>query len=280
MSGAVDARADDVAVAGIPTRRVQARFGAGGRFTHVRVLNVLGVVLGFATWEIAALSVNSTLVLPTPVQAADAFVTLFSDPDQLHHVASTMTRVVLGFLMGSAVGIVVGSLIGASRLGKQVLEPFLHFFRSVSPIAWLVPAAIWFGIGSSSMMFVIIYATSFPVIINTMTGMARVPDNKLRMCQMFGYGRLIEFARIRLPSSVPFILVGMRLALGYAFMSAIGVEMIVGTSGLGFLMYDARILFNTPLMFAGIIAIGVFGYLSDMIFQIARDGLFRRYLKV
>ncbi len=96
----------------------------------------------------------------------------------------------------------------------------------MTPVAWIVPATIWLGVGEGSLRFIVVYATVFPVIINTLAGLSQVPVDKVRMARTFGASRLRIHRSIIVPCAVPYIVTGMRLALGYSFMSVVAAEMV------------------------------------------------------
>ncbi|MFF3867710.1 ABC transporter permease [Micromonospora sp. NPDC001898] len=240
-------------------------------------LNLLAVVAAIVVWHLAALAKNNPLVFPTPLDSARALVELVQDADSRGEVLVTLWRVVVGFALGSTLGIAVASLLGSSRVAADALEPVVHFLRSITPVAWIVPATIWFGVGDASMRFIVIYATVFPVILNTLTGMAQAARNKTRMARVFGAGRLRTYRSVVIPSAVPYVLTGMRLSLGYSFMSVIGAEMVAGSDGIGHLIYESRLFYDTPTMFAGILLVGAAGLAFDRVFVLASARIFRRF---
>lgn len=241
------------------------------------LLGIVGVITGGVVWQFAALSIDNSLVLPTFVDTATQLFSLGVEADMRGHLIDTLTRVLGGFILGSLLGLLVGASIGASRIGRTIFNPYLNFLRAIAPIAWIVPATIWLGIGEPPIIFVIVYSAVFPVALNTISGIAAVHGDKVRMARAFGLGRVGVFRQILVPSAIPYVLVGARLGLGLSFMAVIGAEMIIGRSGLGYIIYDARTTFNTDVMFAGILALGIIGYLGDLAFVALRRRIFSRY---
>ncbi|MFC4055559.1 ABC transporter permease [Actinomadura syzygii] len=256
-----------------------SRTAAARRWRWQRLgLNVLAVLVAVAAWHVAALWKDNLLVFPTPGTSLSALRDVLSEGDQRHQLIITLRRVVVGFALGSALGVVIGSLIGSVRSVALTLEPVVHFLRSVTPVAWIVPATIWLGVGEGSLRFIVVYATVFPVTINTLAGLAQVPVNKVRMARTFGASRLRIYRSIIIPSAVPYIVTGMRLSLGYSFMSVVAAEMVAGRDGIGYLIYNSRIFFDTATMFAGILLLGAAGLVFDKIFSVAAHrGLARFY---
>ncbi len=237
-------------------------------------LNLVGLVLALVTWHLAALMKGNELIFPGPLAALDALRELVTDSGELRQAGHTLGRVVVGFAVGSALGVLIALLLGSIRVVGESLEPVVHFLRSITPVAWVVPATIWFGVGEAALRFIVVYATLFPVVLNTLAGMAETPENKRRMAQSMGAGPFRTYLTVVVPNAVPYILTGMRLALGYSFMSVVGAEMVAGNDGLGYLIYQARLFLHTDTMFAGIVVLGLVGLASDRLLLV----LFRRLM--
>jgi ABC-type nitrate/sulfonate/bicarbonate transport system permease component len=260
------------AVAALPGRLA----GLGEEAQKV-LLGVAGVAIVAVLWQVVAVVTANPLILPAPTAMVDSLVRMVVDPEMRLQVVDTLRRVVLGFAVGSAAGLVIGAGIGSFASVRRLLNPYLNFLRTVAPIAWIVPATIWLGVGDPSIFFVVVYAAVFPVAINTISGIAAVDKDKLRMAKAVGLSPAGAFARILVPNAVPFVLVGARLGLGLSFMVVVGAEMIIGQSGLGFIIFNARTFLDTALMFAGILVLGVVGYVMDLLFVALRTSAFRKY---
>lgn len=240
-------------------------------------LGIIGIILAAVLWQVVALWLDNPLVLPTFRAAGGQLLGLFIDPVMQGHLGETLLRVFIGFGLGSVVGLVLGASIGSFQFARQIFNPYLNFLRAIAPIAWVVPATIWLGIGTPPILFVVVYAATFPVAINTISGIASVHPDKARMARSFGLSPFGVFQQILVPSAIPYVLVGARVSLGFSFMAVIGAEMIIGRSGLGYLIYDARTTFDTDMMFGGILALGIVGYLGDLVFVALRRRVFGRY---
>ncbi len=236
----------------------------------------LGIIVLLVIWGVTAAWMNQPLLYPGPWETLIGLVGQLGTAEYWEAIGLSVGRIVLGFVIGSAVGIVLGILVGASRLVRTALEPYIHFFRSVIAIAWIAPAAIWFGVGSPSVLFLVIYATMFMVIISTVQGMSEVEEQRLRMARAAGASKLRTVVSVSIPSSVPHILSGMRVGMSNAFGTAIGAEMLVGITGIGYTVYEARFLFQGAVMFGSIAVVGLLGFLFNYILSVvARLGLRR-----
>lgn len=248
------------------------------RFTdsHIAV-NLLSVAIVLAVWQVASTMSAFSTVVPGVPETVVRSAKMFSSWDEASPMLITLRRIVTGYMIGCFVGVVLGSAMGTIRIVREAVLPYVNFLRSVTPVAWVVPATVWFGVGEMPLYFIVVYASMFPVILNTIAGFAGVPRSKTRMASVFGAGPGRRFFSIALPSALPFIVTGMRLALGYSFMSVVGGEMVASSTGLGFLIYDSRVNFDSATMFAGILIVGAAGFIGDRIFVMLRNRVAHRY---
>lgn len=237
----------------------------------------LAVAALIALWAGTAAAMAQPLLYPGPWDTLLGMLEQLVTAEYWVAIGLSVGRIVLGFLIGSALGIVIGILIGSSRLVRTALEPYIHFFRSIIAIAWIAPAAIWFGVGSPSVMFLVIYASLFMVIVNTVQGMSEVEEQRIRMARAAGASRLQTVLKIEIPSSVPHILSGMRVGMSNAFGTAIGAEMLVGIAGLGYTVYEARFLFEGAVMFGSIVVVGILGFLFNYVLSVLAAVGLRRF---
>lgn len=256
---------------------VRSRAAMLGR--PVWMIAVVSIAGALVVWQIAA-DIFDSVLFPSVTETARALVGLVAGPDLRGHAGLTMMRVFAGFAIGSTAGVALGLATGAVRPVRRFFEPYVNFFRFVTPIAWIAPATIWFGVGETTRLFLVVYATIFIVTINTMAAFAHVGRDKVRMARMLGASRVQVFRDITLPVTIPFILVGMRIGMGNSFMTVIAAEMLAGQNGLGYLVYSSRIFFKADLMFAVILILGVLGYATDRLFARVQSKAFGRFATV
>jgi NitT/TauT family transport system permease protein/taurine transport system permease protein len=144
-----------------------------------------------------------------------------------------------------------------------MLWPALLFFQAIGDIAWLPILLIWFGFGLTTVTFVIVYTVLFPVVLNTVLGVLSVPIVMHRAAQSLGASHLRIVWEVVLPGAMPNIITGVRNGLGYGWRALIAAEMIVGTSGIGFLMFDARRAGSVVEILLGMIVLGLLWYVVD-----------------
>jgi NitT/TauT family transport system permease protein len=182
--------------------------------------------------------------------------------------------------LGTLVGVPVGLAMGMFRPVRVFLEPYVQFFRFVPPVAWIIPAILWFGIGETSKIFLIFYTTVFFVLLNTLAGVTAVARNQIRSAQCFGANVGQLFLWVSLPATLPYVLTGMRLAMGNSFAAVVGAEFIAAQAGLGFLIVDSGTWMASDRMFAGMLTLGLLGIVADQVFRAASARWASRYLLV
>ncbi len=175
----------------------------------------------------------------------------------------SLVRLLAGAAVGMALGIPLGILIGTNKTAHRICWPILLFFQAIGDIAWLPILLIWFGFGLTTMTFVIVYTVLFPVVLNTVLGVESVPRDLARAARSLGASRARVLLEVTLPGALPNIITGLRNGLGYGWRALIAVEMIVSTSGIGFMMFDARRAGSTVEILLGMIILGLLWYIVD-----------------
>lgn len=227
----------------------------------------LSIIALLFVWHVVATYVFPSILFPAPVAVLQKLIELVRTQVLLEHVSISLQRILLGFLLGSLVGVPIGLLMGNSRLVRRFLDPYIEFFRFIPPIAFLTPAVIWFGIGEYSKVFLIIYTTVFIVILNTTVGVLRIPENKIRAARCLGASRKQIFVHVSIPATVPFVLTGMRLAMGNSFGTIVAAEMLGASAGIGTLIWTSRMFMLVEDMFVGLVTLGLLGFATDRLFR-------------
>ena len=179
-------------------------------------------------------------------------------------VYSSMVRVVVGFGIGAGLALPLGLAMGASRVVYAWMNPFVQILRPIPPIAYIPLAILWFGLGNPPAVFLIALGAFFPVLMNTIAGVRHVDGIYLRAARNLGAGGVTMFVRVILPAAVPYILSGVRIGIGTAFIVVIVSEMIAVNNGLGFRILEAREYFWSDKIIAGMITIGMLGLAIDI----------------
>ena len=258
--GLVDATRAPAAARAPARPRRRASLGVYG--TYALSFLTLGVV-----WHVAATYLVPSVLFAPPLSVLAKVGELARSGVLFEHVGVSLRRILIGFALGSALGIPIGLLMGNLDFVKRFLEPYTEFFRFIPAIAFLTVAVIWFGIGETSKVFLIVYTTIFIVILNTMAGVLSIPKNKLRAAQCLGASPFQIFLYVSIPATLPFILTGMRIAMGNSFATIVSAEMLGANAGLGTMMWTARLYMLVDEMFVGLFALGILGFATDRLFR-------------
>ncbi len=230
------------------------------------------VVFGF--WFILGVTgrLNSQL-FPTPQEVWVAFMHLLKRGLFWRHVASSLTRVFIGFGLSIAVGVPLGLLIGCVPESHVWFGPTLHFLRQIPPTALIPVFLLWFGIGEGSKHAVIFYAAVFPIVINAALGVQEIRKEYWEVCRALCLppGKILR--TLILPGSYSAVFTGLRLGMGMSWRAIVAAEMLAASSGLGYLVMSSRALVKVDEMFAGIIFIGIFGIIIDVVFVAIQNHL-------
>ena len=214
-------------------------------------------------WIVAESGAFPRAFFPAPPDVVRSFGALVYKGILPEYLEDSLVRLAIGAAAGMALGIPLGVLIGLSARAHRALWPLLLFFQAIGDIAWLPILLIWFGFGLATMTFVIVYTVLFPVVLNTVLGVRSVPITLHRAAQSLGASRARILWEVVLPGALPNLVTGLRNGLGYGWRALIAAEMIVGTSGIGFLMFDARRAGSVVEILLGMIVLGVLWYLVD-----------------
>lgn len=206
-------------------------------------------------------------VIPGPWATMLGAKELLADGTLLQYIAISFQRVLIGWILGSLIAMPIGLLIGKVHLIRVFAEPFLNFIRFIPPIAFITLFLVWFGIGEQSKIALIMYATFFIVILNTLTGVLSVEEDKIRSARSMGANEWQILLYVIIPATIPYMFTGIRLAMGISYMAIIGAEMIASNEGVGYLIWNSRLFFRTDWIFVGLICLGFMGFTTDRLFN-------------
>jgi len=220
-----------------------------------------------AVWHVVV-RWSGTTVFPAPVDVERGLRELFGRGVLLAYIADSLRRVAVGFTVAALLGIPLGLTLGWYSNAAQVVNPLIQILRPISPIAWIPLAIVWFGIGDAAAMFLIFLSAVFPITVTAMNGVRNIPSVYRRSGRNFGLTPAELLTRIVFPATLPQIIVGLRIALGIAWLVVVAAEMIAVDSGLGYLVIDAR---NSgkryDLVVAAMLIIGLIGFVLDRLFR-------------
>lgn len=230
-----------------------------------RVLKVLApFAVLVALWELSALALGlSSYLYPRPAEVASTFATLMSHGILPSYVEGSMWRWLVGVVAGVGLAIPVALALGLSRRLNAVFFPLINFFTAIVELAWIPLFVLWFGYGFTVIVLSIAYVAFFPVVANTVRGMAQIPPVTIQAARSLGANRWQMVTNVLLPGALPSIVAGLRTGAAYGFRSLIGAEMIAAHSGLGYMIFQSRENQLTDRTIAGMIVIGLLWLLID-----------------
>jgi ABC-type nitrate/sulfonate/bicarbonate transport system permease component len=247
----------------------QTRSGAPGPRTRVRarrrpkpqyVYGTAAVVVVLGLWQlVAALRIKPAIVLPGPIDVVWAFQQLFSSATIWDDLLTSGKELLYGLVIATVVGLPLGMVIGWYRRLSYIANPLITFLYATPRIALTPLLIIWLGIGDTSKIAIVFLMAVFPILINSASGVQNLDPAVLRVARCFGAGDLQIFRTIALPGSVPFIVSGLRLAVGQALIGVFVAELSGAMHGVGMLMNNAGQQFQTSVVFAGLFIFAITG---------------------
>jgi NitT/TauT family transport system permease protein len=228
---------------------------------------LLTALLLLLLWHYSVLW-TATQVFPSPLSVEKGLAELLRMHVLWADIGDSLRRVALGFGTAAVIGIPLGLTLGWYPAANQVLNPVLQILRPISPISWIPIAIILFGIGDHAAIFLIFLGAFFPIVVACVSGVSNVPTIFRRAGRNFGLSPAQILARVVFPAALPQILIGLRIALGIAWLVVVAAEMIAVDSGLGYLVIDSR---NSgkryDLVVAAMLVIGLIGLALDIGFR-------------
>ncbi|RAY14663.1 ABC transporter permease [Actinomadura craniellae] len=231
---------------------------------------LLSPLVLLAVWQLA----GSTGILPdrllaAPDTIAATAVELIRDGTLPEAIGVSLRRALVGFALGAAVGVGLALVAGLSRFGENALDPPMQMLRAL-PLFGLIPLFIlWFGIGETPKVAIVAFGVAFPLYLNTFAGIRGVDGKLAEVGQVLRLGRAALVRHIVLPGALPQTLVGLRQSLGIAWLALIVAEQINASSGLGFMINDAREFLRTDIVVLGLLVYALLGLVTDALVRSA-----------
>ncbi len=236
---------------------------------QTRVTGVILIFVLFAIWEFLS---RADLVyadyFPPVTTIVQAFLhDVFMEKRELiGHAGDTLRRAFIGYFFGILIGTALGILTGIWRAAYEMLEPTIELLRPMPSVAIIPIAILFMGMGDRLNIFIIAWAATWPVFVNTLDGVRSVDPTLVATARIFQLSRGDIIRKVMIPSALPYIVSGYRISLGIAFIVVVVTEMVVSGSGLGFYIIDNSRSFRVPEMYAGMLMIAVVGYLFNALF--------------
>jgi NitT/TauT family transport system permease protein/taurine transport system permease protein len=248
-----------------------------GRYRGI-LLSAASLALAFLIWQLLSTFIFNPFLIPPPLEVIRTAIPMIMSGEIFADVSISMSRILVGFFSGSLIGVIFGVLLGRIRVLHELLDPIMELLRYLSPTAMIPIAVIWFGIGEMSKYFLIFWGTFFIVLINTTAGVWRAPITRQRAAECLGANRLQIFLMVLIPSAVPYIVTGMRVAMASSFMSIIPAEILAADSGIGYLLQKSSMLLQTNRIFVALLTICILGFAVDRLFRFFVQRVLARYM--
>ena len=236
------------------------------------IRGVIGIGAVLVLWQAMAVAYDLQQILPPPLAVARTiFDTLTLNyqqrwlygPNIYQHLAASLVRAVSGFAIASALAIPLGLLVGRLRAVQEFVDPVIRSLYPIPGIAWIPLAILWFGLGNTAVIFVVVIAEFFPLYFNTEAGARNINPILVDAARCFGAKRFTLFRRVILPASIPYIITGMRIALGGAWRMIVAGEMLASETGIGSVLMESRFQFRANDLMMAMILISIVGYATE-----------------
>ena len=229
-------------------------------------LSVASIAVFLGAWWLVTdgLNIFSATMLPGPITVLKAFIQKFYDPKpegatMMVHLLASLKTVLSGYLLGVVIGIPLGICMGWFKMVDRFVRPLFDLLKPVPGIAWIPVMITLFGIGLMGKAMIVFMTAFIACTVNAYTGVKQTRDVHLWVAQTFGASNLQQLFTVAIPTALPMIMTGLRVALGASWSAVIAAELLASSSGIGFMIQQARGLARPDIIIAGMIVIGVIG---------------------
>jgi len=224
----------------------------------------IGLVLLLFIWQaIIYLGQYEEALLPQPLTVWYALLDLIKSGVLWIHLKASLFRFIMGYLLAAIPAILFGIILGRVESAWAICDPIIQLLRPISPVAWSPFIVLWFGIGDMPAIAIIFIAAFFPIIVSTVNGIRNVDPHYVKIAENLEFDTLILIRKVLFPAALPSIVNGLHIAVGTAWVFLVAGEMIGAQSGLGYLIVDARNMLDLDDVLAGIVVIGILGFLLN-----------------
>ena len=243
-----------------------------GLTVKIRLPTGLWSLLSLACWfllwyVITALDLVDTDFLTPPVKIAEEFWRLLSEPyagSSLYvHFGASLSRALLGFFLAIVLAVPLGLLMGMNRIIFTIFNPLFSLLRPIPTIAFIPLMILWFGIGETSKILIILVSAFLFIVLNTYQGVLQIPMGYRRVAENLGTKPWQLFWWVILPASAPSIMTGVKTGLAISWAVVVAAELIAAQQGLGYMIMDAATFFRIPIVYIGVLLIGIVGFLLE-----------------
>lgn len=234
----------------------------------------IGAFLGL--WQLAA-GFYTPEQLPGPAKVLAGLGELAGSGILWEHIQVSLIRFAISYSLALLVAVPLGLVLGWHTYSLKALGPILQILRPISPIAWFPLAVLWFGVGNAPAIFIIFLSAFFPILLSTISAVRKIDPVYLKVAQNFGVSQGMLFTKIVIPAAFPYIMIGLNIAIGVAWIHLVAGEMLGAQSGLGYLIVDSRNFLRTDWIMGGMLVVGLLGLAINTLFGWAEKSINRRW---
>jgi sulfonate transport system permease protein len=225
--------------------------------------SIVPIIL-LAAWQIlSVVGVLEQHLLPAPTQVLEKLGSMVADGTLWGHIGVTLLRIFIGFAIGVAFAVVIGSFVGYLKIAEQLMDPLIQGFRSIPSLAWVPLFILWMGIGEPSKITLIAVGVFFPVYLNIVSGIQGVDRKLIEVGKIYNFTPFQLVRKVILPASLPSFFTGIRSGLGLGWMFVVAAELMGASKGIGYLLVVGQNTYSPDLVLASIVLIAILGKLTD-----------------
>jgi ABC-type nitrate/sulfonate/bicarbonate transport system permease component len=233
-------------------------------------------VTALVVWQgLASAGLISSRLMPAPVDVVLAAYSLILSGELVHHLGISLARAAAGFVVGGAIGFLLGLVNGISPLADRLFDTSVQMIRNIPHLAMIPLVILWFGIGEEAKLFLVALGVMFPIYLNTYHGIRSIDRGLIEMAESYGLSGWRLFVQVILPGALPSILVGVRFALGIMWLTLIVAETISSSSGIGYMAMNAREFLQTDVVVVAILLYALLGKIADSVARLFERGFLR-----
>src|SRR5262245_2715643 len=255
-------------------QRLSAYGQARRRWERARkiVRGAIGIITVLVVWHVMAVAYDLEQILPPPLSVARTVINTLTlnheqrwlyGPNIYEHLLASFARAVAGFTLAAAVAIPLGLILGRIRAVREFIDPVVRSLYPIPGIAWIPLAILWFGLGNTAVLFGVFIAEFFPLYFNTEAGARNINPVLVDAARCYGAKGVTLLRCVILPASTPYIITGMRIALGGAWRMIVAGEMLASQSGIGSILMESRYQFRATDLMMAMILISIVGYITE-----------------
>ena len=237
---------------------------------------IILLLLVLAVWTILEKRGSlTTVIMPAPSKILSTFISLVKSGQLWKNLTISLLRVLKGYLLAASLGVILGILIGLFRHLNRLTDLLIQIIKPIPPIAWIPLVILWFGIGEEGKVFLIFLGGFFTILINVVDGIRQTDRKLIEVSQAMETPFLKHIFLLVIPHSAPNIFTGLRVGLSSCWMCVVAAELVSSTTGLGYMIMNARQFGQTDVVIVGMLTIGVLGKVMDSLLKVVEKAVIR-----